>query len=393
MEPSAVASPSVVFRCPGCALLWCEAGAVARITGWPDDLLDPVPEAPPSVDVLPDATPCPRCDGVCLERVPFARIRGPWIDRCPYCAGLLLDPQLLPAMREAAARRRAPPPPPPAPVAEPLRVDFDSTPWSPLTLRQSLLAVPVTLAVCAALRPVSFPGVFLFGVRVSLHELGHAMTAWACSWRALPLPVGFTLTFPGRSWVVFFGLTAADVALVLLGIARRAWFLVALPAVLFATLCVGTFGLDAHTQDRSVTFGGCGGELVLGALLVVSFHHRMPDRVRWDFFRWAALALGAWVLVDASVFWHQCAADWSRIPWGGAFGEDGDMTKLRDQHHWDEARITSTYVALSRWCLGVVAAWWAAHVALALRRSISAARTDTTRDPRAGAARATGTRR
>jgi hypothetical protein len=101
------------------------------------------------------------------------------------------------------------------------------------------------------------------------------------------------------------------------------------------------------------------------------------------------------VLVDAAMFWRECALDWSRIPWGGSLGEDGDLTKLRDQHHWDELKITGRYVTLARACLGAVAVWWAAHLADAWRRErlLSGARRDTPRSPPAGAPRATGTPR
>ena len=204
--------------------------------------------------------------------------------------------------------------------------------------------------------------------------------------------MGLTLIFPGRSWTVFVGMVAAVLGLVGIGVMRRSAALVVGPALFAVALCVGTFALDLDTQEMCVTFGGAGGELVYGAALVLLFHHRMPDRVRWDFFRWAALALGAWVLVDAAMFWRDCARDWSHIPWDGSFGEDGDMTKLRDQHHWDELKITGRYVALAKLCLGVVGLWWAAHLADAWRRErISGGRRDTPRSPRGGTRPARGT--
>ena len=377
-----------VLDCERCALVWCESGALGRLVGHVGDLLDEPPVSPPSMDVALDARRCPRCPGVCLDRVPFARPRGPWIERCPYCAGTLSPAAALPAMREAVARRAAPPPRP-AETAAP--VDPDLPGWRPLSLRQAALAVPTALLAALALRSLTLTSLLLWGVRVSLHELGHATVAWACSWKALPLPVGLTLIFPGRSWTVFTGLSAAVVALAAVGVWRRAPALVVAPAAFGVALLVGTFGLDLRTQELCVTFGGCGGELVYGAALVLLFHHRLPARVRWDFFRWAALALGAYVLVDAAMFWRECARDWSHIPWDGAFGEDGDMTKLRDQHHWDELAITGRYVALARACLATVALWWAAHLADAWRRArVSAGRTDTPRSRRAGAPPATG---
>lgn len=381
---------AAALDCPHCALVWCEAGGLGRLVGHSNDLLDEVPVSLPSMDVALDARPCPRCPGVCLDRVPFARPRGPWIERCPYCSGTLSPASALPLMRETLARRRAP-----APPVEPVApLDPDVPRWRPLSLRQAALAVPVALLAALVLRAFTLPGLLLWGVRVSLHELGHASVAWACSWKALPLPVGLTLIFPGRSWTVFAGMVAAVAGLVVIGVVRRSAALVVGPALFAVALFVGTFGLDLNTQEMCVTFGGAGGELVYGAALVLLFHHRMPDRVRWDFFRWAALALGAWVLVDAAMFWRDCARDWSHIPWDGSFGEDGDMTKLRDQHHWDELKITGRYVALAKLCLGVVGVWWAAHLADAWRRErLSGGRRDTARSPRGGAPPARGTPR
>lgn len=382
---------AAVLDCDHCALVWCEAGALGHLVGRAEDLLDEPPVSPPSMDVALDARPCPRCPGVCLDRVPFARPRGPWIERCPYCAGTLSPASALPLMRAAVERRLGAAP---APEEAFVPLDPDLPGWRPLSLRQAAFAVPAAMLAALVLRGFTLPSLLLWGVRVSLHELGHGTVAWACSWKALPLPVGLTLIFPGRSWTVFAAMLSAVAALIAIGVWRRAAALVAGPSLFAVALLLGTFALDLSTQEMCVTFGGCGGELVYGAALVLLFHHRMPDGSRWDFFRWAALALGAWVLVDAAMFWRDCARDWSHIPWDGSFGEDGDMTKLRDQHHWDEQKITGRYVTLARICLGVVGIWWAAHLADAWRRArLSAGRTDTPRSPRGGARPATGTPR
>jgi hypothetical protein len=369
--------------CDRCDLVWCEPGALARLVGSPADLLDEPPVSPPSMDVALDAKPCPCCPNICLDRVAFARPRGPWIERCPYCFGTLSPTAALPLMRAAVARRAAPPAPPAEPVAT---LDPDVPGWRPLTVRQAAFAVPAAMLTALALRNFELPSLLFWGARVTLHELGHATVAWASSWKALPLPIGLTLIFPGRSWPVFGALLTAVAALVALGVRRRAAALVVGPALFAVALFVGTFAVDLPTQEMAVSFGGCAGELIYGAALVVLFHHRLPDRSRWDYFRWAALVMGAWVLVDASVFWRGCALDWSRIPWGGLFADDGDMTLLRDQHHWDELKITGRYVALSRGCLAVVGLWWAAHLAGALRRrALSGGRRDTPRGRPGGA--------
>ncbi len=358
----------VVDWCTACELAWCDRGELSRLTGHPDDLLDPWEPADDHGAVDHDARPCPRCPGLVLDRVPFARPLGPWIERCPYCEGTLVALPQLPSLRAAVKRRRAPPPPR---AENPVLVDPDAPAWKPPSLRRATLAVPVALAASLVARKLALTAFLFGGVRVSLHELGHASAAWACSWMAVPLPIGLTLWVPGRSVLVLVGLLVAQAGLAALGLLRRTWMLVVMAAVFFVATMAGTFGLDRDTQEMVITWAGCAGEMVWATALVLAFHHPLPPKARWDFFRWIALALGAYALVDAALFWRGCAADWSLIPWGSLFGsdEDGDLTKLRDAHHWNETHITGRYVTVARVCFALVGVWYATHLAAAWRRS------------------------
>lgn len=356
----------VVDWCAGCSLAWCDRGELSRLTGHPDDLLDPWEPADDHGAVAYDARPCPVCPGIMLDRVPFARPLGPWIERCPYCEGTLVALPQLPQLREAVKRRRAPPKRAPRPAM----VDPDAPEWKPPSLRRAALAVPVALAASLVMRKLPVFSV-LGAFRVSLHEFGHASAAWACGWYAVPLPIGLTFWVPGRSWVVLFGLLVVQAGLAAFGLVRRTWMLVTAAGLFFAATMAGFFGLDADAQQMVITWSGCAGEMVWATALVLAFHHPLPPKARWDFFRWIALVLGAYALVDAALFWRDCADDWSKIPWGSLFGgeEDGDMTKLRDVHHWNEQRITGRYVFVARACFALVAGWYAAHLAAAWRRS------------------------
>lgn len=374
MGPFAVEREVVVDWCSACSLAWCDRGELSRLTGHPDDLLDPW-EPPPDDGgsaVAFDAKPCPSCAGIVLDRVPFARPLGPWIERCPYCEGTLIALAQLPPLREAVKRRRAPPPKRPERVA----FDPDAPTWAPMSLRRAALAVPVALLVAAVFRKLTLTSMLLGGFRVSLHELGHASAAWACSWMAVPLPIGLTLWLPGRSWIAFGGLLLAQGLLAWLGLRRGVWMPVVAAGAFFALTCAGTFGLDRTTQEMVITWAGCAGEMVWATVLILAFHHPLPPHARWDFFRWIALGLGAYALVDAVIFWQDCAADWSKIPWGSLFGgdEEGDLTKLRDVHHWDEPRITGRYVMVARVCMALIAGWYAAHLAGAWRRERTSGR-------------------
>lgn len=371
-EPFAFDAVTTLDLCPKCSGAWFDAGELAQVLNTSRDLRD-IPEELPAA--APDAPLCPRCPGVCLVSVPYAEApSAPHLLRCPYCEGHFAPLASLAAMRaiNAAAPRTKPrteavvvvkQPPPAVPVsvteavAVPIpKVDPDAPDDDGFTLRKCLLGVPVSFAVVALVRSTGLGNLLLHGIRVSLHELGHASAAWACGRMAIPLPIGFTPTFEGRNLLVHAVVLVLSGAGVWASARAKTWA----PAVvcgaygLASLFC--TWGMGDDAQDALIVFMGCGGELVLGALLMALAHREMPPRLRWASFRWVALALGACCFVSALLFWRAAARDWELIPWDGAFAERGDMTRLRDDHGWNEAKITGRYTALSWVCLAVILA-------------------------------------
>ena len=81
---------------------------------------------------------------------------------------------------------------------------------------------------------------------------------------------------------------------------------------------------------------GALGELLLGAFLLVAFHFPLPDKIRWDFWRWVAIIPGALCFTHAMKLWRTVASDVSQMPWGSALGNDsdGDMNRLVQQFGW-----------------------------------------------------------
>lgn len=377
IEPFTLEDGTAIDVCDRCKGAWFDRGELAKVMRTPGDLLDPVPD-----DVAParaDAPVCPRCAGVCMAHVSYGRPHTVALDRCPYCEGIWTSLTVLPALRQLAAMR--------APVKRSRR-DEDVAPASldavtldegagddgdvsghvPLTWRQSLAGVPVALGVVVLLRSTML-GHWLFrGIRTTLHELGHATAAWLSAWKALPVPVGFTFTVPGRHLLLYAIFVAAFGGLVWLGVKRRLYALGVLGVALFALQQVCTWGLTLHRQQELVSWAGCGGEIVLGALLIVLYHHRLPPRLRWSSFRNVALVLGACSLLDAGMFWREANLDHDLIPWDSVMGDCGDMTALRDDHGWTEDMITGRYVKLFSMGMAVVALEWVASVALAWRR-------------------------
>ncbi len=364
VEPFALDARTTLDLCPRCNGAWFDRGELALAVAAPRDLIDPPDELPAAP---PDAPLCPRCPGVCLVPIAYVCEQGaPVVEHCPYCEGNFAPLASLPAMRALAARRRVGRPrtesssPERTPVPE-RAYDPDAPPDAPLTLRQCLLAVPVSFAVVATVRATGVGTFLLHGVRVSLHELGHALVAWACGWMSVPTPFGVTMTYPGRSLAVHLAVLAGCAAGAWLSARHRAWALASVCAGYALAALAFTWAVPERSQYAALSFGGCAGELVLGALLVMLAHADMPPRMRWGRWRWVALSLGACSFVAAALFWREAARDWELIPWDAALADTGDMTKLRDGHGWTEGKITRSYTVLSGLCLaGVLAAQGAA---------------------------------
>ena len=214
-------------------------------------------------------------------------------------------------------------------------------------------------------RSFTLGGFLMRGVRVSLHELGHATVAWACGWTAVPLPIGFTATSGGRSASTHLVVLAACGAGAFFSARKGLHALTAALGLYAVAALVGTWGFGHARQDMAIVFGGCAGEMCLGALLMVAALVDLPAWPRWSRYRWVALALGACSFVDASLFWREAAKDWELIPWDAALADTGDMTILRDRYGWSERAITGRYTGLSKVCLAAVLAAWGAAVARA----------------------------
>ncbi len=371
-EPFVYDAATTIDLCPSCKGAWFDAGELAQVLNTARDLRDLDDELPAAA---PDAPLCPRCAGVCLVTVPYASARGaPTLERCPYCEGHFAPLSSLPAMRALAAARpllrprtesvapveTAPPAPRvPASVTEAVAVKVPTVDPDELidtgpTLRQAALSVPLALAVVGALYSSTIGKLLFHGIRVSVHEFGHASMAWACGHMSIPLPIGITFTTPGRSLSVHLVVLAISAAGVWQGLRAR----VVAPVVacgsygLIALAC--TWGLSEDTKRMLEVFMGCGGEIVYGAALMALGLSRMPKAMRWTSFRWVAFALGACAFGSAALFWREAAADWNLIPWEGGLADVGDMTKLRDDDGWNELQITSRYVNLTRACLAAV---------------------------------------
>lgn len=215
------------------------------------------------------------------------------------------------------------------------------------------IVFPALLVIGMILNVMPIFNLLLQGIKIWIHEFGHAVIAWLAGRQALPLPLGWTNVNPERSFFVYVGV------LILLGLLfwagqkeGKRWPMV-LAAGLAVVQVVMTWIMSPITFDMLLAFGGIGGELYLSTLLMVSFFFPMPTYWRWDFYRYPVV-LGA-----AFTFWGQFWL-WKRIRWGQAsipFGmmwgdaEHGDMNILINRHSWEPGDLISTYNTVANLCL------------------------------------------
>jgi hypothetical protein len=206
----------------------------------------------------------------------------------------------------------------------------------------------------------------------SYHEAGHAVTAWLSGRYAFPIPVVLTIIALQRSTALsLVVLVPLVVGMVLAARARR--IASALALSLAAAVCIDLSFVMAEDESRMwVTFGGCGGEIVLSALVVASFYARLPARVRWDFWRWPFVLVACCTLVAADHSWRAVAADPELLPRGtameGARDANGDMDKLL-RAGWTPEGVAATYVGMADVAWLALGALYAVRLALAMRRS------------------------
>lgn len=186
--------------------------------------------------------------------------------------------------------------------------------------------------------------------RIMIHEIGHAVPAWFSGRAALPLPFGLTFVNEDPSWFVSVCL------LFLLGVfGYRSYtegrkFGMVLTALLVALQVYFTFILSPFRSLMFVTFGGVAGEFVVSALLIMSFSHTLPDRLRWDFWRFFVILPAMVTLLSAIKLWVDISDKIATMPMGSMYGVpgdgQGDLEKLMDRFGWSADQITNICVMI-----------------------------------------------
>ncbi|PZV00740.1 MAG: hypothetical protein DCF32_17090 [Leptolyngbya sp.] len=215
------------------------------------------------------------------------------------------------------------------------------------------LIFPGLLLLGMLMNAMPIVNALLWGIKIWIHEFGHATVAWLAGRQALPLPIGWTSYNPQRSGLVYLAI------LVLLGLLfwagrreHQRWPMV-LAAVLALVQFYMTWLLSTDRFDMLMAFGGVGGEIYLAALLIVSFYFPLPNYFRWDFYRFPVVLGAAFCFWGQVWLWQQVPKGKASIPFGSLWGEaeHGDMNQLIDIHGWMPGDIIATYGAIAHLCL------------------------------------------
>jgi hypothetical protein len=249
--------------------------------------------------------------------------------------------------------------------ADPTSADWPAAPtetkWEVPALEAAIercfriFAIPVALIIAWALVHAGFLRMLVRTVlSMWIHELGHAVSAWLCGRFAVPGP-WFTPVGSGRSLLVVVLVAAAlIVAAVRLWATRKGWavfLLLLLPAQLFCS-----FGLSPRAVDVFVIWGGDGGCMILGTLLMLSFYARKSSQIRVGWLRWGFLVIGAAAFADGFATWWAARSDHDEIPFGENEGRgQSDPTVLVFQQGISVEQLVSSYVVTGLLCLAVLA--------------------------------------
>ena len=159
-----------------------------------------------------------------------------------------------------------------------------------------------------------------------VHESGHAVAAWLCGYLAWPgpwfTPVG---TERSPSFIVLLVGVLAYGGYRAWQLQRWFWVTASASTLLLVLFC--TLVLRPGTAQQLIVFGGDGGSLVLGTMLMLTVYAREEHPIRRDHLRWGLLVIGALAFMDVYAVW---SGPINRLPFGENENGLSDPTSDRD---------------------------------------------------------------
>ena len=188
------------------------------------------------------------------------------------------------------------------------------------------------------------------------HEVGHALTGWWCGFTALP-GLWKTRIPEFRETIAPLVIAALEVGLAVVGWRRDRMWLVVIALGLGVLQFLGTT-CDSDTAHLAAIYGGDGGAMVIGTVLILAFFAPAGSKLRAGALRWGLLVIGAAAYVDTAMTWWRARADHDLIPFGEIEGVGlSDPSRLAEAG-WSAGQIVSRYVLLAGACLAVIVGAW-----------------------------------
>jgi hypothetical protein len=269
----------------------------------------------------PGAAECPRC-GVVIAK--FLRAQEAAIESA---VGLPLPPRAATAARESLKGAGA------------------------ARTEQLARAVALPLALVFAWLAVKGSPGSVRMLTMWVHESGHAVSAWLCGYMAWPGP-WFTPVGAERSPA----LTVVLVGLLAYGAYRawqlQRWFWIGAAAGTLALILYCTLVLGPGKAQQMIVFGGDGGCLVIGTVLMLTVYAREDHPIREEHLRWGLLIIGALAFMDVYTVW---SGPMERLPFGENESGLSDPSVLTEIYGWGILSLISRYGQLAHACLAVLA--------------------------------------